>query len=397
MSNNPAGETFPGLTDIHAHPAMNAFLWDRDLRRHYWTGRTFDPLASLTDFEMLKKGGVKVLWSSLHVPEPPFLECSLIRLAAHFTAGGRKLLKLNAWECLLSMMGEMERQVARAGDGFEVARSNLELDRVLTAGKTAIVHTVEGGHVLGAGLDARDTAGRIRRLEELAERGVASLTLAHLFPNELAGHAEAIPAAQRTFPICKLNTGVDLSRGLTTMGRDLVDRMVELRMTPDVTHCTPVARRDVYGLVANRIPIIASHNGVASMNPEKYNLDQSDVRAIAESGGVVGVIFMPYWLERSQPGPGLEAIWKTMDTVRKWSGGSWEHVAIGTDFDGFTDPPDDCDSEAKLPLIREMLEAKGVWGNDADAILGTNARRVLRDGWRQQHQRSSHHYGARAA
>jgi membrane dipeptidase len=397
MSNKRAGEGFPGLTDIHAHPAMNAFLWDRDLRRHYWTGRTFDPLASLTDFKMLKKGGVRVLWSSLHVPEPPYFNCSLIRLAAHFTAGGRMLLKQNAWECLLAMMGKMERQVARAGDDFEVARSNLELDRVLTAGKTAIVHTVEGGHVLGAGLDAEDTAGRIGRLEELAERGVASLTLAHLFPNELAGHAEAIPAAQRTFPICKLNTGVDLSRGLTPMGRDLVERMVELRVIPDVTHCTPVARRDVYELVANRIPIIASHNGVVSMNPEKYNLGEGDVRAIAESGGAVGVIFMPYWLDRSHPRRGLDAIWKTMDTVRKWSGGSWEHVAIGTDFDGFTDPPDDCDSEAKLPRIREMLEAKGVSGNDAEAVLGTNARRVLRDGWRQQHRRSSLQSEARAA
>ena len=36
----------PGLTDIHAHPALNAFLWDRDLRRHYFTGKAFNPLAS---------------------------------------------------------------------------------------------------------------------------------------------------------------------------------------------------------------------------------------------------------------------------------------------------------------------------------------------------------------
>ena len=57
------------LTDIHAHPAMNAFLWDRDLRRHVMGGDTFNPLASLSDFEMLSRGGVDVLWSALHVPE----------------------------------------------------------------------------------------------------------------------------------------------------------------------------------------------------------------------------------------------------------------------------------------------------------------------------------------
>ena len=370
----------PGLTDIHAHPAMNAFLWDRDLRRHYWTGKTFDPLASLSDFKMLEKGGVKVLWSSLHVPEPSFFSCFLIRIAAHFTAGGRKLLKRSSWDCLLAMMGEMERQVART-DGFEIARSNDELDQVLARGRTAIVHTVEGGHVLGAGLSADDLPGRLARLDELAQRGVASLTIAHLFPNDLAGHAEGIPDTERTLPICPLETGVDLTRGLTPSGRAVIERMVELRMIPDVTHCTPVARKEIYALVDNRVPVIASHIGVQSMNPAEYNLDQADVQAIAASGGIIGVIFMPYWLERSHPSPGLDAIWKTMDTLRGWTNG-WDRVAVGTDFDGFTDPPDDCPSEEHLPLIRELLERKGVARGDADAVLGGNARRVLRGAWR---------------
>ena len=372
---------FPGLTDIHAHPAMNAFLWDRDLRRHYFTGRTFNPLASLSDFKMLERGRVKVLWSSLHVPERDYFGCLPIRLLAHVTAGGRKLLQLSAWDCLLVMLAQMERQVARAA-GFQVARSNAELDDVLAAGRTAIVHTVEGGHVLASGLMANDVAGRLERLERLASSGVASLTLTHLFPNDLAGHAEAIPAKQRRSLICPLDTKVDLARGLTPAGQAIVERMVELRMIPDVTHCAPIARRDVYKVVANRVPVVASHNGVQSMNPEPYNLDEHDVRAIAESGGVVGVIFMPYWLDRSHPGPGLDAIWRTMDTIRGWCGGSWEHVAIGTDFDGFTDPPDDCDSAAQLPRVRELLASKGLGRQEQEAVLGGNARRVLRSGWR---------------
>jgi membrane dipeptidase len=377
----PAGP-FPGLTDIHAHPAMNAFLWDRDLRRHYWTGRTFDPLASLSDFKMLEKGGVKVLWSSLHIPERGFFRCRLLWLAAHLTAGGRTLLRLDDWHCLLVQMAEMERQVARAGDRFQLARSNAELDAVLAKGKTAIVHTVEGGHVLGAGLADDDVAGRLQRLDELAHRGVASLTIAHLFPNDLAGHAEAIPANQRTGLLCRPKTGVDPQRGLTDTGRAVVARMVDLRMVPDVTHCTPVARRQIYELVDNRVPVIASHVGVQSMHQVDYNLDRADVEAIAATGGVVGVIFMPYWLDAADPGPGRDAIWRTMQTLRDWSSGSWDHVAIGTDFDGFTDPPDDWDSEAQLPQVREMHESTGVARADADAVLGGNARRVLRNAWR---------------
>lgn len=374
-------DAFPGLTDIHAHPAMNAFLWDRDLRRHWFTGKTFNPLASLTDFPLLERGGVKVLWSSLHVPERELFRCRLLWLAAHLTRGGRHLLKRSGWECVLLMMDEMERQVART-ERFEVARSNAELDAALAAGRTAIVHTVEGGHVLGAGLAVDDLPGRVARLDQLAARGVASLTLVHFFPNQIAGQAEAIPAAQRSGPLCKIDTGVRLERGLTPIGRGVVERMVELRMIPDVAHCTPAARREVYELVANRIPVVASHVGVQSMNPQPYNVDEQDMRAIVASGGVAGVIFMPYWLDRSDPKDGLEAIWRTLETMHRWSGDSWRHVAIGTDFDGFTDPPDDCDSAARLPLVRELLDRKGVSPADADAILGGNARRVLRAAWR---------------
>jgi membrane dipeptidase len=373
-------EPFPGLTDIHAHPAMNAFLWDRDLRKHYFAGRYFNPLASLTDFKMLEKGGVKVLWSSLHIPEGQYFQHPGIRAIAHLTKGGRKLLKLNAWECLLAQMAAMERQVGRA-DRFAIARSNEELDATLSAGRTAIVHTVEGGHVLDAGLAPGDVDGRLARLGELADRGVASLTLAHLFPNDLAGHAEAIPEHQRR--LLRLKTGVDLDRGLTQpLGEAVVERMAELRMVPDVAHCTPKARRRIYELVGDRIPIVASHVGVRSMNGEPYNVDQADVQAIKASRGVVGVIFMPHWLDDDHPKNGLEAIWQTMDTIRQWSGGSWDHVAIGTDFDGFTDPPDDCKSAGELPTIRELLDRKGLSQSEAEAVLGGNARRVLLEGWR---------------
>jgi membrane dipeptidase len=373
---------FPGLVDMHAHPAMNAFFWDRDLRRHYFTGSTFNPLASLTDFKMLKQGDVKVVWSVLHVPEEAYFRNPAIRLLAHVTRGGRTMLKLDAWECTLRMMDEMERQVARAGDEFQVARSNAELDAALAAGRRVFVHTVEGGHQISACLPEGDVQGRLARLEQLADRGVASLTIAHLFRNDLAGHSECIPPEQHKILFWRLNTEVDESRGLTEAGEAVVKRMAELRMVPDVTHCTPVSRKRVYELVGAEIPIVATHIGVQALYDLPVNLSEEDVRAIAASGGAVGIIFMPYWLEESHPGPGLEAIWRTMETINAWSGGEWQHVAIGTDFDGFTDPPNDCKSAAELPQVRKKLEEKGLAQSEVEAVLGGNARRVLRDGWR---------------
>jgi membrane dipeptidase len=372
----------PGLTDMHAHPAMNAFFWGRDLRRHYFTGSAFNPLASLTDFRMLREGDVRVVWSILHVPEEEYFRNPAVRLLAYLTKGGRTMLKLNAWECMLQMMDAMEEQVARVEDEFEIAHSNAELDAALAAGKRAFVHTVEGGHQLSAGLPEGDVQGHLARLEELAGRGVASLIVAHLFPNQLAGHSECIPADHQKILFWRLDTKVDDSRGLTEVGRAVVKRMAELRVVPDVTHCSPVSRREIYELVGDEIPLVASHTGVQALNNAPVNLNEEDVKAIAASGGVVGVIFMPYWLESSHPGPGLEAIWRTMRQVNEWSGGNWRHVGIGTDFDGFTDPPDDCHSAAELPKVRAMLESNGLSQEEVEAVLGGNARRVLRDGWR---------------
>lgn len=372
-------EDFPGITDIHAHPAMNAFLWNRDLRKHYWTGGKFNPLASLTDFQMLRNGRVEVLWSSLHVPEPNYMRVPPINLLAHVLRSGRKLLNLSSWECLLLMMDEMERQVARVDD-FELATSNAELDQVRASGKAAIVHTVEGGHHLDAGLEADDVDGRVARLHRLAERGVASLTIAHLYPNDLAGHTLGIPKDHLNVLGFPLRPEVDDERGLTPTGAAVLEEMIELRIVPDVAHCTPNARRQIYELVDNRIPVIASHVGIHPLNSAPYNLEQSDVEAIAASGGVVGVIFMPYWLETVDPGRGREAIWNTMAQLREWTG-SWRHVALGTDFDGFTDPADDWDSEEMLPLVRVMLEERGLSSEEVEDVLGCNARRVLRTGW----------------
>jgi membrane dipeptidase len=362
-----------GLTDVHAHPAMNAWLWGRDLRRHYCGGSTFNPLASLTDFKMLSRGGVGVQWSSLHVPEHEFLSCLLLRVASHLFPSGRKLRRLSAWECLLDQLAEMERQVARA-DGVVVVRSVAELDAARARGDIAIVHTVEGGHVLGD--------DPLPRLRSLSARGVASLTLTHLFPRALAGHTHGMPKSPVMRCACPLDDRVDERVGLTALGREVVEEMVVLRMLPDVSHCTALARREVYALVADRIPVVMTHTGVRSLNDVPYNADAEDVRSIASSGGLVGVIFMPYWLSSSAPKTGRDVLARTFEQLHTWSGGTWDHVALGTDFDGFTDPPDDFAGSGTLGQVRPLLEEMGLAREDVEKVLGGNARRVLVDGWR---------------
>ena len=56
--------------------------------------------------------------------------------------------------------------------------------------------------------------------------------------------------------------------------------------------------------------------------------------------------------------------------------GSWEHVMVGTDFDGLTDPPDDVPDASELPRVTHALLDRGVPEDDLRKILGGNTRRV---------------------
>ncbi|HYT82161.1 MAG TPA: membrane dipeptidase, partial [Gemmatimonadales bacterium] len=111
-------------------------------------------------------------------------------------------------------------------------------------------------------------------------------------------------------------------------------------------------------------------------------LADDELREIARRGGFVGVIFMTYWLRQPHPpDAGLDLIWRTVEHIHAVTG-SFDHIALGTDFDGFTDPPDDVRDAGMLPAVTAMLLDRGMAPADVSKVLGQNARRVLDAGWR---------------
>lgn len=360
------------LTDVHAHPSLKAYLFRRNLWRHYRSGAAFDPFSSRSDFRMLEAGGVGVVWAAHYPPERRLFEdCFWLGLAGSLTLPVyRKVLRGTPYETLLAMMDALEREAARRPERTAVARSPAEVDRIREEGRIALVHAVEGGHVL---------EGRPERLEELARRGVAVLTLTHFYANRLADQVDAIPHTMLVRKICEFEFG-SVRPPLTDLGREVVRRCERLGIVLDLTHCTPEARSALYAETDPDRPLIATHVGVRALRPTPYNLSDDEIREIARRGGAVGVIFMPYWLTGPESGSGLEAIWETMAHVRDVCG-SWDHVAIGTDFDGFSDPPDEVRDASGLPAVTRLLLERGVAEGDVKKILGGNAMRVLRAGW----------------
>jgi membrane dipeptidase len=362
------------LTDTHAHPAMKAYLFRRNLWRHYRSSAVLSPFASRTDFHRLERGGVGVVWSANYIPERQLLEdCFLLRvISALLLPGHRKITTGHPFDRLLEMMDAMEHEIARRPDRVELAKSAADLRRIREAGKIAIVHTLEGAHMLD-----RDP----ERLDVLADRGVAMITLAHFYDNGFVAHVDGMPEDLWLRKLCTFQFGAGGTPPLTDLGRELLRKMVERRMLVDVTHCTPAARAEVYAELGGSVPLLATHIGVAQLRNDPYNLTDDELREIAASGGAVGVIFMTYWLSPDEPKYGLEMIWKTIEHVHDVTG-SWDHLMLGTDFDGFTDPPDDVRDASELPKVTQMLLDRGVAEDDVMKILGGNATRVLEVGWR---------------
>lgn len=365
--------------DLHAHPSLKVSLFNRVLTTRFRAGRAFDPFGVRTAFPRLREGGLDVLLSTVYAPEKGILkECRYLELLRYvMPRAWKRVFARPHFAVTMEMLGAMEEQVRQAWDeqtGRPLARmvySVQELDDLLGQDEDrpiAVIHNVEGAHSLDGVLD---------NLQALFEQGVAYLTLAHFYENEAVHPCFPYPESVQGFGC--FQGGRNLALGLTEFGEQVVEKMIELGMILDIVHCTPPARKRIYDIVGNRLPLIASHVGAYEINPSPYNLKDWELAKIADSGGVVGVIFMNYWLMPHETKRGLNFIARTIEHFVNVAG--IEHVAVGSDFDGFTDPPDDLKDASRFPKLTQRLIAEGYTRDQIAKIWGGNVLRVLREGW----------------
>jgi len=377
------------VVDLHIHPSMQQQLFNRNLNLRYVINRTFhgNPMNVRASFPRLKDGGYDVIFSTLYVPErgiqKDFPVVKLFRLLRPDL--WRKLISSDPYDATLKMMKDMETAVSSSTstDAVKMAGSVEDLNAILSQPKEkrpiAIIHAVEGAHSLG-GKKASDEE-IMSHLDELYQRGVICITLAHFYPNRIVHPCYPFPE-DITRLAANPTLWRDLTLGLTDLGKKVIEKMIELGMLIDLSHCTPVARNQIYEIVdASRkhVPLVASHVGAYAINPSPYNLTDQEIRRIARDGGVIGVIFMPYWLMPKESGQGINFISRHIQHLIDVGG---EDVGgIGTDFDGFTTPPDDLDNASLMPRLTQRLVVDGRSEVSIKKILGENALRVIRQGW----------------
>ena len=363
------------VIDAHVHPSLKTYLFHKKLGKTHRSGGAFNPFTMRVDLPRTIAGGVAALISSIYLPERGLLDdCKVLKFLRKISFGRiRRLFKGDPLERTLEILDQFERAIAKANShGRELARVVQSTDELLQAradGVIAVVHAVEGAHSLG---------GRVESVATLAERGVCMLTLAHFYENEVVAPVVGIPRSMQKLGCFKQPK--DLDRGLGEIGPAVVEEMLRLGMIIDLTHCTPKARHEIYDLCGTRRPLMFSHVGVQPLADDPMSPTAEEIVRIAGTGGVIGVIFMNYWLGEHSKKKGLDAIVATVRRIVE-VGGS-DAVAIGSDFDGFTDPPDDIKDISQMPRLTDALLDAGFGEPEVEKILGKNMERVLRLGWR---------------
>lgn len=238
-----------------------------------------------------------------------------------------------AWNDALSQIRHFH-EIAASEPGVFVARSPDEFEVGLDNGSLTFSFCVEGGHQLGPmPIDHQLRNDLIEeRLIKLTSSGTCMLTLVHRFGNTFGASPTGFSSHKRV--------RYNRERGLTEMGRDLVEALYRCGIIPDVAHCTGKGVDDALEVAGDR-PLICSHTGLASIyQPERSlrNLAPEHVKRIASKGGMIGVFVVDQFLS-----PGISrsrsfaehfvGILKVIESVKEVDD-PWDHIGFGTNMDG---------------------------------------------------------------
>jgi len=199
-------------------------------------------------------------------------------------------------------------------------------------------------------------AGDLRRLDLFAERGVRIFALTWNGANELGHGAHCDPAL-----------------GLTDFGKAAVKRMFRLGIVPDVSHLNEAGFRDVAELAkAQKKPFWATHSNCAAVHPHPRNLEDEQLKAIFESGGLVGINLFTDFLGGAGTARDVGLHLEHMLGL-----GGEDCVALGSDFDGCDIHPslagiellEVLDSELERFGFTESQREKFFWSNAAKKLL----------------------------
>ncbi|MFZ5390741.1 MAG: dipeptidase, partial [Patescibacteria group bacterium] len=228
-------------------------------------------------------------------------------------------------------------------EGFKIIEKPEDLDLNQDSKNMDVVLHLEGGDVITKPED----------LEELYVRGIRSVGILYNHDNLLGGGARG-----------------DKSRGLTSLGFKIVDKIREMNMVIDIAHCNRKTAGQVIDRLDSYNKLAVTHTGLGE---SERLVDLDLVKKISSAGGVVGLTpvkgFFPNFSKY------LDSFKMISDKI-----GSVKNLAIASDFGGVDSKYlfKEFDDIGKISRIAEGLSSRGGYSDEeiADIMYGNLERLV---------------------
>lgn len=283
-----------------------------------------------------------------------------LRHLSRLRAGRVEGMVLSLWahpENGLSYQEETEKILACAAEEFaecpwlEVVRTVAEAEAARVDGKLYAFLSVEGMAAVGSDLS---------RIDAYAAFGARMGMLTWNEENTLATGA-----------------GGDPEKGLTNLGKQAVRRMEALGMLVDVSHLNVGGFWDVMDLASGSV--IASHSNCRALCDVPRNLTDDQLRAIRDSGGVVGINVYHGFVHGDPQRQTVEMLARHAAHMAEIMG--VEHVACGFDFCEYFGPGNDgavgMEDCSRIGNFFAELEKLGMTEKERGMIARENFLRVL--------------------
>lgn len=257
-----------------------------------------------------------------------------------------------------------------------------------------VIPTIEGSHVFNSGLGeygkptcAAEVMNNILELKKW-KHPPFFITFGHNFGNDFCGHA---PSLEKLGPL--VNQSHQCQEGFTPLGWDVVDSLLNDKngrpILLDLKHMSLNSRKQLYEWNKRRSegmsPLIVSHGAVtggswnvtkktgrAIFCPDEINFYDEDILEVVRSGGffalqldanrlgISKVIRKPLLSSgRARLTHSCRIIWAHLrhiaELLDREGLPAWDHIGIGSDFDGTINPLDEIWTSEDFPSMAACL------------------------------------------
>ncbi|MCR5145885.1 MAG: dipeptidase [Clostridia bacterium] len=209
--------------------------------------------------------------------------------------------------------------------------------------QTKILLSIENGAAI---------SGKLENVKYFYNRGVRMMSITWNDDNELG---------------CGALTRNDF--GLTNMGKKYVKLLNEFGIIVDVSHLSEKSFWNVINLKCKNV--IASHSNVYEICRTPRNLKDSQIKAIAENSGVIGVCFYSDFLNERGKANVMDVV-NHIKYIKELVG--IDYVGLGSDFDGMSlkKTANQVENIIKVNNIIEILRIQGFSENEIEKIMWKN-------------------------